>query len=888
MMAQYRRIKQEHRNDILFFRLGDFYEMFAEDAVEVSSLLNLTLTSRNGQPMCGIPYHAARSYIARLLKIGKKVAICEQLSLPGPGKGIADRRVIEVITPGTTVDEDFLEKGNSNYLAAVARTRDIISFAYVEASTGDFRACCFPLAAAEDRLRKELERTQPKEIIVQESLLEEHEEVALVIADRPSLVVNRWPDWLFDSDRARERLSAQFGTSNLKGFGLDAGAPEILAAGALLSYLDDTSKSLLPHVREIRTYSESEFLSLDESTQRNLELVRNMRDGDVRFSLLETLDETRTAMGARLLKRRILHPLVDPAAIAQRLDAVDTLYRAQGKLAALREMLSRSFDLERLCARVAMDRAHGKDLVAVRDSLAVFEQVEELVASLDAGGTLDGDDARSLDADGSAALRELRQTLFLSIADDPSILLTEGNLIKDGYDAELDALKRLKNDGHGALEAYLQEEREATGIQSLKIRYNRLIGYFFEVTRTNAGAIPSHFIRRQSMAGAERFTTDRLVSLELELNSAADNVVELEKRLFLEIREKAKASVPLLLAAARRLAALDVTQSLARAATVRAWTRPSVDSSYRLRIIEGRHPVVEAHIPRGDFVPNDLHLDAASGPGSEEGALPVSFALITGPNMAGKSTYLRQAALIILMAQIGSFVPAREAEIGVVDKIFCRVGASDNLARGESTFLVEMNETAHILRSAGPRSLVVMDEVGRGTGTSDGLSIAWAVCEDLLDQIRCRTLFATHYHELSRIVHPRLANRSMDVAEQDGEIVFLKRLKEGATAESYGLHVARLAGIPDRVLDRAKAMLEIVRRSESTLPSSVSSASAASPALRSPEDLGALRVKAEVEALDLDRTTPLEALELMYRWRKILASTKTGRGTKRLEGPELF
>jgi DNA mismatch repair protein MutS len=886
MMAQYRRIKQDHRDDILFFRLGDFYEMFSEDAVEVSSLLNLTLTSRNGQPMCGIPYHAARSYIARLLKIGKKIAICEQISLPGPGKGIADRRVIEVITPGTTVDEDFLEKGTSNYLAAVARVKDSISFAYVEASTGDFRACSFPLSAAGERLRKELERTQPKEIIVQESLIEEFEEVARVVGDRPSLVVNRWPDWLFDAERAAARLLSQFDTANLKGFGLDDSSPEIVAAGALLSYLDDTSKSLLPHVREIRTYSESEFLSLDEATQRNLELVRNMRDGDVRFSLLETLDETKTAMGARLLKRRLLHPLVDPEAIGRRLEAVDTLYRSQGKLAALREILARSFDLERLCARVAMDRAHGKDLVAVRDSLSAFEQAEEVVASLERAGTLDGDDARALNGTEASALKELRLLLARAIADDPSILLTEGNLIKDGYDAELDSLKRLKNDGHGALEDYLREEREATGIQSLKIRYNRLIGYFFEVTRANAASIPTHFIRRQSMSGAERFTTDRLIALETELNGAADKVIELEKRLFIEIRDRAKSAVPLLLAAAHRIAALDATQSLARAATVRAWTRPSVDSSYRLRIVEGRHPVVEAHLPRGDFVPNDLDLDATPAEPAAARAGPVSFALITGPNMAGKSTYLRQAALIVLMAQIGSFVPAREAEIGIVDKIFCRVGASDNLARGESTFLVEMNETAHILRTAGARSFVVMDEVGRGTGTSDGLSIAWAVCEDLLVEIRCRTLFATHYHELSRIVHPRLANRSMEVAEKDGEIVFLKRLREGATAESYGLHVARLAGIPDRVLDRARAVLETVRRSESALPASLSVSRTQSQAV--PADNAASRIRAELDGLDPDGMTPLEALELLHRWKSRIPASRPSRAMKRDEGPELF
>jgi len=535
MMEQYRRIKNDHRDDILFFRLGDFYEMFSEDAVEVSSLLNLTLTSRNGQPMCGIPYHAARSYIARLLKIGKKIAICEQLSIPGPGKGIADRRVVEIITPGTTVDEDYLDKGSSNYLAALARIKDVLSFAYVEASTGDFRACSFPLDAGGERLRRELERTQPKEMIVQESLIEEWPDIAAVVGDRASLVVNRWPDWLFDLGRAESRLLTQFDTANLKGFGLDSTSPEILAAGALLSYLDDTSKSMLPHVRGIRPYAETEFVGMDESTQRNLELVRNMRDGDARFTLLETLDETKTAMGARLLKRRIQHPLVDTAAIERRLAAVDALYRSQGKLASLREILAKSFDLERLCARVAMDRAHGKDLVAVRDSLGVYERIEAVVASLDRAETLDGEDSRALREDESRSLAEIRLLLERAVDDDPSILLTEGKLIKDGYDAELDGLKRLKNDGQGALESYLREERERTGIQSLKIRYNRLIGYFFEVARSNAASIPSHFIRRQSMAGAERFTTDRLVALETELNGAADKVVLLEKRLFLEI-----------------------------------------------------------------------------------------------------------------------------------------------------------------------------------------------------------------------------------------------------------------------------------------------------------------------------------------------------------------
>ncbi len=879
MIEQYRRIKREHRDDVLFFRLGDFYEMFAEDATEVSSLLNLTLTSRNGLPMCGVPYHAARAYIARLLRLGKKVAICEQISLPGPGKGLADRRVVEVITPGTTVDEDYLETSNSNYLAAFAASRGSVSFAYIEPSTGDFRATSFPMERAPDRLRKELERIDPREIIVQESLIEEWPDLAAAIGDRSSLVVNRWSDWLFDAERSAERLQRQFQTANLHGFGLETSSPEVLTAGALLSYLDDTAKSLLPHVRALRVYGDEDYVGMDESSQRNLELVRNLRDGDERFTLLEVMDETKTSMGLRLLKRWILHPLRSPAAINRRLDAVEALYRQQSRLSALREALAKSLDLERLSSRVAMDRAHGKDLVGVRASLAAYEKIEEIAqeaAFIVPPSQASGDDEdAAVDAATAGRLAELRGLLERGIADDPSILLTDGNLIKDGYDAELDELKRVKNSGRQLLEEYLEEERAATGISSLKIRYNRLIGYFFEVTKANLAAVPPRFIRRQGVVGGERYTTDRLAALESEINGASERIVDLEKRLFLEIRETAKKAIPDLLAAAHRIAALDVTQSLARAATVRLWNRPEVDDERRLRIVEGRHPVVEAHLPRGEFVPNDLDLDTSA----------VAFALVTGPNMAGKSTYLRQAALITLMAQIGSFVPAREARIGVIDRVFCRVGAADNLARGESTFLVEMNETANILRSATDRSLVIMDEVGRGTGTDDGLAIAWAVSEELLDGIRCRTLFATHYHELSRLAHEHLANRSMEVMERDGEIVFLKKLREGAAAESYGLHVARLAGLGDRVLDRADRILSLIRKSGNTLPAELGLRFPAESERESEPPEGpeaeTYGIAKELASLDVDRTTPLEALALVHEWKRRLERGGEGEGRRR-------
>jgi len=860
---------------VLFFRLGDFYEMFAEDAVEISALLNLTLTSRNGLPMCGVPYHAARSYIARLLKYGKKVAICEQLSDPGKGQKIIDRQVVEVITPGTTVDEDYLDRGSSNYLAALALsnsppsgssdTSGFISFAYIDLSAGGFYATSFPLAHSCERLAQELERLQAREILVQESLLEENADIARVLSGRAALVINRWTDWLFDREKAHKRLQRQFGLSSLKSFGLDDNSPELLAAGAILDYLDDTAKSLIPHVRSITVYQDSEFVGIDESSQRNLELVRNLHDGDVRFTLLEVIDETRCAMGKRLLKWRLLHPLRDINRIQARLDMVETLYRDQGSLNTLRELLGRTPDLQRLSARLAMDKAHGKDMLSIQNALVSCEAVKKLRDALNIvceSDTPAGGLQTAPSDDGSfARLMELKDLLQRSICDDPSILLTEGNLIRDGYNGDLDNLRKLRDSGRQLLEAYLEEEREATGIPSLKIRYNRLIGYFFEVTKAHLGKTPEHFIRRQGVAGGERFTTERLAGLESEINGASDKIIELERRLFLEIREKAKLVLGELAAESRRIAELDAAQSLARAASLRGWVRPTVDNSNALEIFEGRHPVVESHLGRGEFIPNDIILNnQADSP---------FFAMITGPNMAGKSTYLRSAALITLMAQMGSFIPAREGRIGLCDRIYCRVGASDNLARGESTFLVEMNETAYILNTAGEKSLVIMDEVGRGTGTNDGLSIAWAVSEELLDRIKCRTFFATHYHELSLLQHPRMVNRSMEVLEKDGGIVFLRRLKEGPTAESYGLHVARLAGLSPAVLERAQQIMQRLRERDVGLGVNQQP----KPDNVNHKDYTVNKkvsdtIIRELSVLEPEKMTPLQALGLLNEWKR--------------------
>ncbi|MDR0719836.1 MAG: DNA mismatch repair protein MutS [Treponema sp.] len=878
MLDQYRRIKKEHPGEVLFFRLGDFYEMFADDALEISSLLNLTLTSRGGQPMCGIPYHAARSYIARLLKHGKKIAVCEQIT--EPGKGLIERKVVEVITPGTTVDEDYLDKESSNYLACLARSglhspkEVLLSFAYIDLSVGSFFATSFPQEGGVERLGQELERLQINEMIIQESILAEDAALARAINERTSLVVNRWADWLFDRARSCERLEKQFGPSSLKGFGLHDKSPEMISAGALLDYLDDTAKTLIPHVRSISIYTGEEFAGMDEATQRNLELTKNLQDGDSRFTLLDVMDETRTSMGRRLLKWRILHPLRDTEKIRRRLDMVETLYQNQERLSRIREFLGKTPDLERLGSRIAMDKAHGKDMAAVRKALECFALVVKESEEFDFH--LESPEAASLvgekNPEGLKALGGLRDLLEKGIAEDPAVLLAEGNLIRDGFDQELDRQKSLKNSGRKLLEEYLEEEKAATGINNLKIRYNRIIGYYFEVTKVHLSKTPPHFIRRQGIAAGERFTTDRLAALESEINGAQDRIFEIEKRLFLEIREKAKKLLLQLGAAALVLAELDTSQSLARAATRHAWIRPIVDGQNRLHIIEGRHPVVEANLPPGEFIPNDIILDAdPSIPG-------ISFALITGPNMAGKSTYLRQAALLLVMAQCGSFVPAGEARIGICDSIYCRVGAQDNLARGESTFLVEMNETAYILHTATERSLVIMDEIGRGTGTNDGLAIAWAVSEDLLNRVKCRTLFATHYHELAQLRHPRLANRSMEVDESGGKIVFLRKLKEGATESSYGLHVAQLAGLPETVLERAAEFMEDLSaknrvRERVVLKTSVQDKKKATPFKAAP---GAAKLLNELSKVDPNLISPMEALALINKWKALTLKAGTG------------
>jgi len=849
MMRQYRSIKSRHRDTILFFRLGDFYEMFEQDAVEASRLLDLTLTRRNGVPMCGVPYHAADGYIARLLKAGRKIAVCEQTHVPKAG--LAEREVIEIITPGTVTDENLLEKGSNNFLLSIGALGGELALAYIDLSTADFVATRFGYAERLERLRREFLSLAPREVLVQESLLERDELLKGLLAEREGLVVNRLPDWSFDLAGNRALLERQFKVASLKGFGLSEESPEIAAAGVLLAYLADTAKNVLIHVRSLSVESARSYMGLDESTLRNLEITQNLSDRSRRYTLLELLDQTRSAIGSRKLKRWLLKPLRRIEEIRRRQSLVELFYHDQSLLARFREQLGRLYDLERLASRVALDKAHAKDLLAVKSSLTTILEAAQLLS-----GRPELKERLAPLAKREAQIRELAGLLERAIQEEPSIQLNEGNLIRAGYDPELDRLKTLKENARQVLKAYLEEERARSGIASLKLRYNRIIGYFLEVSKSLTRLVPPHFIRRQTLVGGERYTTERLADMESEINNASERIVELEREHFLKVRKTVQGAVDLLQELSELFSELDVLQAFAFSATIHGYARPEVTEERVLEIEEGRHPVVEAALPGGAFVPNSLRLGG-------DGA---TFILLTGPNMAGKSTYLRQNALIVLMAQVGSFVPASSARVGLVDHIFCRVGATDNLARGESTFLVEMSETANILRSASVNSLVLMDEVGRGTGTEDGLAIAWAVSEHMLERVQAFTLFATHYHQLTELRHPRLANFSMAVLEERGEIVFLKQVRRGSADNSYGIHVARLAGVPEEVIRRAGDLLGRIGKEPPAEPVRKAASPAPQPELFSPLEV----VQDEILALDIASTPPLDALNAVARWQRQL------------------
>lgn len=849
LMEQYGIIKKQHLKEVLFFRVGDFYEMFNEDAIEVSRLLNLTLTHRGDDPMCGVPYHAAKVYIARLLRLGKRIAICEQVTPPSKGKGLTERKVVEVISPGNTLEQEYLDQGANNFLGSLCYVKDYVAFSYIDISTGEFYAVKWKKNQTTQEMAKELGRSTPKELILSMSM-QKDEDVNFVLNQFPNLTVDYEQDWYFSKENAYKMLLKQFGTTSLHSFSLTEDSPEIVPAGFLLEYLTKTiatqnQDKIFPQVTALKTFSDREYVTIDDSSRRNLEITWNLKDGSTQYTLLETLQNTQTSMGSRLLRNRLMYPLTNVEKIRNRQNRILTFTNNKPVLDEVREILSKVLDIERLASRIAMERAHAKDLQALRQSLESVVNVRKLVEQV---GLIEG-----------IELETAQKIIFdikSAILEDPSTSFTEGRLIKEGYSAELDKVRELQNNFNEILDDYLQEEKDKTGIPNLKIKYTSAIGYYIEVTKGKIPDVPTHFILKRTLVNCDRYTTSRLDELERELLSASETIIELERNLFMEFRGRLISNIKYLLEIAAETAEIDVTTSLAFSALKNNWICPEIDDSGILDIENGRHPVVEYHLESGDFVPNNSFLSDKK------------FALVTGPNMAGKSTYLRQNALIVLLAQIGSFVPASKAHIGVVDKIFCRVGASDNLARGESTFLVEMSETALILRSATEKSLVIMDEVGRGTSTEDGLSIAWSVSEYLLNVIKAKTFFATHYHELTRLVHPSLQLLCLDVLEQSGQVVFLKRIKEGATTNSYGIHVAKLAGIPDSVIKRAENVLATLQKDT---PVTIENEKPEKPKLTMPslfseEEL----VLEEILSVNPDDMTPFQALQAIAKWKSRL------------------
>ncbi|MEI8092947.1 MAG: DNA mismatch repair protein MutS [Spirochaetales bacterium] len=850
MMRQYLEIKDKHLDKILFFRLGDFYEMFRDDAREASALLNLTLTHRQDEPMCGIPYHSAASYIRRLLEAGRSIAICEQVSTPGEGKGIVRREVVDILTPGSLVEDNYLGTSASNYTLAVHVGPSQGAVAVADLSTGEFQATAFSTVGWKDALARELQRFLPRELLVSAELVRDEPSFAALLVGFPQTVVTTLEPWRVEGQNGYRRLLEHFGVASLQAFSLHEESPEAVPAGALLDYWrrGNPGRSL-GHLRHLTVFRPSDSLQLDADSARSLEITANARDGSKAFTLFEVLDRTCTAAGSRTLQSWLKFPLVETGPILWRQDRIESLVRDSTLLVRLRKLLSGILDLERLAARLALDKASPRDLVGLGTSLrralelaAVLEQHPE--------GLLFLNDLTTSDRE---ALEREAGSLARTLLADPAPQLGEGGLIQSGVSAELDELRNLRDNSQQVLESYLAEEQTVAGLPQLKLKHNRIIGYFFEISKAKLDNPPAHFQRRQSLLGTERYSTTRLRELEDRLQHAEERIFTLEKALFLDLRNGLKLQLPALGAVAALVAQVDVLASLAQVAQNGSWVRPLVESGSELLLEDARHPVVEASLPAA-FVPNSVHFHPSD-----------SLFLITGPNMAGKSTYLRQTALIVLLAQTGSFVPCSRAEVGLVDRIFCRVGASDHLAKGESTFLVEMQETARILRQATARSLVIMDEVGRGTGTRDGFSLAWAICEYLLETVRAKTLFATHFHELTALRHPALSNFSMAVEDDGREVVFLRKVVAGASDNSYGLHVARLAGVPGSVVDRATAILESLPP-EQGLPGSQT-------ARRVQLDLFAAEpqpdaVRDRLRELDPDNLTPLQALTFLAQLRE--------------------
>ena len=873
-MAQYARMKDQHKDAILFFRMGDFYETFGDDARLVSRVLGITLTARNSgsgggdkTPLAGVPYHAVEKYIAELVGSGYKVAVCEQVEDPKKARGVVKRDVVEVVTPGTSMLAQTLDPGENNYMVALTFDQDVYGLAFLDLSTGEFRAA----ELDEDDLLSELNRLDPAEAIVSYDRAEQAE--ALLEPHFPDIAISRLEEWAFSYDHGLQTLLDHFEVLTLKGFGCDEMTAGVSAAGGMLVYLRETQKNRLAHLRTMARYDVSDAMLMDTSTQRNLELITSLRDGGREGTLLSVMDRTYTPMGARFMRQAITRPLVSVDTVLSRQEGVAELYEAHETRDGFAGHLKSMGDMERLAARVGSERANARDLIALKQALHVIPVIKNTLAGLKAG-LLAGL------RDGLRELKPLAEKLDRALVDDPPLSLTEGGLIRAGYNKDLDDLRVISSGGKRWIAELQQKERERTGIQSLKVDYNRVFGYYIEVTKPNLHRLEGEYIRKQTMRNAERFITPELKEYEEKILGAEEKIGELEYALFLELREEVASGLGDIQGNARAIAQLDFLTALAELAVQNDYVAPEIDDGSVLEIDDGRHPVVEQLLQGEPFVPNDTRLDSRTR----------QIALITGPNMAGKSTYLRQVGLIVLMAQVGSFVPARSARIGIVDRIFTRVGASDNLARGESTFLVEMNETANILNNATPDSLVLLDEIGRGTSTYDGLSIAWAVTEYLHNTPgrTAKTLFATHYHELIELASSldRIANYNVAIREQADQIVFLRKVMPGGSDRSYGIQVARMAGLPRSVIERARVILANLEDDDPAPDGrggedggsggSGESDTAGTPHHGKPKVDGgdyqlSLFVPAnhpvveDIKELDLDLMTPVEAMNALYR-----------------------
>ena len=856
MIKQYLSIKEEYPDTILFYRMGDFYEMFFEDAQVASRVLEITLTSRNKKdespvPMCGVPHRAVSGYIARMIDHGYKVAVCDQIEDPATAKGLVKRDVVRVITPGMILDEAFLDKRSNNFVLAVARHGEVFGLSYLDISTGVFRLVeSGDLAAMID----ESLRISPREVLMPESAKTDPamSTIREALAERS---VTYLAESAFEHQRCYRRLTEQFKTISLEGFGCEGLPAGVRAAGALVFYVRETQKQKIELFTRLETYALDQYLLVDDLSCRNLELEKNIRSGTRRGTLIGIIDHTKTAMGARLLKLWLRYPLIKIEDIQQRLEAVAETKSNIESRQGIREYLKSVFDIERVGSKIVMGHANARDLIALKRSLLALPQIQKRVSTLKS--TLFQWD------ENLNPLYELAEVIENAIREDAPPTINEGGMVKAGYHNALDELVKISQDGKGWLANLEVQEREATGITTLKVRYNKVFGYYLEVPKSRASDVPVNYVRRQTLVNAERYITDELKTFETKVLNAEDQRAALELEIFNEIRQKIVKNYKRLQSAARFLARLDCLLNLAEVADQNDYCRPEMTVDGHIHIEDGRHPVVEKMITGERFVPNTVSMDNETN----------QILIITGPNMAGKSTVLRQVALLVIMAQMGSFIPAQKASISVVDRIFTRVGALDNLSQGQSTFMVEMQETANILNNAGEHSLIIMDEIGRGTSTYDGLSIAWAVVEYLHDlhETGVKTLFATHYHELTDLAQQKLRVKNYNIAvkEWNDEIIFLRKLVEGATNRSYGIQVARLAGIPGEVINRSKKILYRIENKEQDLTDALSNKETGKTG---PQQMGLFGKKdhffvEKLSKLDISKITPLEALNYLNELR---------------------